>query len=55
MLKELINIDIRNKYGNRYNFDSDINILKSFETIFNENNISYNPRKKKGKLKFNIF
>ena len=48
-IKELRNTYIRNKYGNRYNFDSDINILKSFETIFNENNISYNPYKKSRK------
>ena len=34
---------IRNKYGNKYKFDSDINILKSFEKIFNENDILYNP------------
>ena len=46
-INELININIRNKYGNRYNFDSDINILKSFEIIFKENNISYNPYKKR--------
>ena len=30
----------------KYNFDNDINILKSFETIFNENDISYKPYKK---------
>ena len=48
-IKELRNTYIRNKYGNRYNFDSDINILKSFETIFNENNISYSPYKKSRK------
>ena len=36
---------IRGKYGNKYNFDTDINILKSFETICNENNISYKPYK----------
>ena len=38
-IKELRNEYIRNRYGNRYNFDNDINILKSFETIFNENDI----------------
>ena len=37
---------IINKYGNKYKFDNDINILKSFETIFNENDIPYNPYKK---------
>ena len=31
---------IRDKYGNKYKFDDDIDILKSFETIFNENNIT---------------
>ena len=48
-IKEFRNEYIRNKYGNRYNFDNDINILKSFETIFNENNISYNSYKKSRK------
>ena len=37
---------IKNRYGDKYNFDNDINILKSFETIFNENNIAYRPYKK---------
>ena len=37
---------IKNRYGDKYNFDNDINILKSFETIFNENNITYRPYKK---------
>ena len=32
-----------------------IYILKSFETIFNENNIQYNPYKKKRKLKSDIY
>ena len=40
---------IRDKYGNNYKFDDDIDILKSFETIFNENNISYKPYKKSRK------
>ena len=40
---------IRNKYGNKYKFDDDIDILKSFETIFNENNISHKPYKKSRK------
>ena len=48
-MKEFRNEYIRNKYGNRYNFDNGINILKSFETIFNENNISYNTYKKSRK------
>ena len=38
-MKNLRKSYIRNKYGNKYNFDNDINILKSFEKIFNENNI----------------
>ena len=33
---------IRDKHGNKYK-DNDIDILKSFETIFKENNIEYNP------------
>ena len=44
--KELRNDYIRNRYGNKYNFDNDINILKSFENIYNENDISYKPYKK---------
>ena len=34
-----------NKYVNKYKFDNDEDIIKSFETIFNENNISYKPYK----------
>ena len=45
-IKYLRNDYIRNRYGNRYNFDNDINILRSFETIFNENNISYKTYRK---------
>ena len=37
-----------------YNFDNDLNMLKSFETIFNENNISYNPYKKSKKTQVRI-
>ena len=40
---------IRDKYGDKYKVDDDIDILKSFETIFNENNISYKPYKKSRK------
>ena len=40
---------IRDKYGNKYKFNNDIDILKSFETIFNENNISYKRYKKSRK------
>ena len=40
---------IREDYiRNKYKFDNDENIIKSFETIFNENNISYKPYKKSG-------
>ena len=42
---------IRNRYGNKYKFNDDIDILKSFETIFNENNITYNPYKKPEKIR----
>ena len=45
---KLVNIEdkyIRNRYGNKYKFDNDIDILRSFETIFNEKNISYKPYK----------
>ena len=37
---------IRDKHSNKYKFNNDIDILKSFETIFKENNIEYNPYKK---------
>ena len=46
---------IREDYiRNKYKFDTDDDIIKSFKTIFNENNISYKPHKK-NPLKFNIF
>ena len=39
--------NLRNtNYKNKYNFDNNINILKSFEKIFNEYDIKYNPYKK---------
>ena len=39
--------EIREDYiRDKYKLDNDKNILKSFETIFNENNISYKPYKK---------
>ena len=50
---EIVNIEdkyIRNRYGNKYKFNDDIDILKSFETIFNENNITYKPYKKSRKI-----
>ena len=45
-MKNLRKSCIRNKYGNKYKFDNDINILESFERVFNENEILYNPYKK---------
>ena len=45
-IKEIREDYIRGKYGNKYKFDDDIDILKSFETIFNDNNITYKPYKK---------
>ena len=45
-IKKFEDVYIRNRYGNKYKFDDDIDILKSFETIFNENNITYKPYKK---------
>ena len=45
---KFVNIEdkyIRIRYGNKYKFDNDIDILRSFETIFNEKNISYKPYK----------
>ena len=53
--KDLRNTYIRNRYGNKYKFDNDINISKSFETIFNENDIQYNPYQKQRKLKSDIY
>ena len=34
--------DNKNKYRNKYKFDNDENIIKSFEKVFKENNIEYN-------------
>ena len=45
-IKNLEDKYINGRYNNKYNFDTDINILRSFETIFNENNITYKPYKK---------
>ena len=46
-IKNLRKSYIRNKYGNKYKLDIDINILESFEKVFiNENDIPYNPYKK---------
>ena len=49
-IKKLEDGYIRDKYGNKYKFNVDIDILKSFETIFNENNISYKPYKESRKI-----
>ena len=49
IIKEFEDEYIRDKYGNKYKFNDDIDMLKSFETIFNENNISYKPYKKSRK------
>ena len=39
-------LKVREDYiRNKYKFDNDEDIIKSFETIFNENNISYKPYK----------
>ena len=40
-MKNLRESYIKSKYGNEYKFDNDINILKSFEKIFNKNGIDY--------------
>ena len=49
-IKKFENKYIRDKYSDKYKFDDDIDILKSFETIFNENNITYKPYKKSRKI-----
>ena len=49
-IKKLEDEYIRDKYANKYKFNDDIDILKSFETIFNENNITYKPYKKSRKI-----
>ena len=54
-IKELRNDYVRSRYGNKYNFDNDINILKSFENIFNENDISYRPFKKTKETQVSYF
>ena len=45
--------NLEDKYiRSKYNFDNDINILESFETIFNENNIGYKPYKNSRSISF---
>ena len=50
-IKDLRSVYIRNEYGNKYDLNNNINILKSFETVFNEYDISYNPYKKSKETK----
>ena len=53
---KFVNIDdnyIRNRYGNKYKFNDDIDILKSFETMKIISHI--NLTKNQEKFKFNIF
>ena len=38
--------DYDNKYKNKYKFDTDDDIIQSFETIFKENDIEYKPYSK---------
>ena len=38
--------DNENKYKNKYKFDNDVDIIKSFKTIFKENDIEYEPYSK---------
>ena len=44
-------LDNDNKYKNKYKFDTDDDIIQSFETIFKENNIEYKPYSKSKFLK----
>ena len=39
---------------NKYKFDNDEDIIKSFKTIFNENNISYNPYKNSENIRIKL-
>ena len=39
-------LDNDNKYKNKYKFDTDDDIIQSFETIFKENDIEYKPYSK---------
>ena len=45
-IKKLEDEYIIDKYSNKYKFDDDIDILKSFVTVFNENDIPYKPHKR---------
>ena len=49
-IKKLEDEYIRDKYDNKYKFDDDIDILKSFVTVFNENDIPYSPHKESKKI-----
>ena len=39
-------LDNENKYKNKYTFDTDEDLIKSFKTIFKENDIEYKPYSK---------
>ena len=39
-------LDNDNKYKNKYKFDTDDDIIQSFDTIFKENDIEYKPYSK---------
>ena len=41
-----LKLDNDNKYKNKYKFDTDDDIIQSFETIFKENDIEYKPYSK---------
>ena len=49
-IKKVEDEHISVKYGNKYKFDDDIDILKSFVTIFNENGIPYRPHRGSKKI-----
>ena len=49
-IKKLEDEYIIDKYNNKYKFNDDIDILKSFVTVFNENDITYSPHKGSKKI-----
>ena len=49
-IKKLEDKYIRDKFDNKYKFDNDENIIKSFVTVFNENDILYSPHKESKKV-----
>ena len=48
-IKKLEDKYIRDKYGKKYKFDNDEDIIKSFKTIFKEKDIEYKPNKRSRK------